>query len=72
MDTETCTLIDVFMPSDLCARCDEREPRRELSLHLTPSPSSTYKSTRLSFCSAECRRLFVRGWDAAKELNGLG
>lgn len=72
MDTETRTLIDVFMPNDLCARCDENEPRREFSLIAEPSPPSTFEPTRLSFCSAECRRLFVRGWGAAKELDGLG
>lgn len=62
------SLIDVYMPNDLCARCDEAEPLLACSLTLTPSPSSTYKPCRISFCGSECRDSFVGGFKAAREL----
>lgn len=61
-------LLDVFMPNDLCARCDEEEAEAGISLIADPSPSSSFVSTKLSFCSLACRDSFVRGWSAAKGL----
>ena len=72
METIEKTLTDVFMPEDLCARCAEEEPVQEISLFLTPSPSSTYKPTMIFFCTEKCRDEFVRGWTAARELTELG
>ena len=61
---EPTNLIDVFMPEDLCARCADAEPLTKFSLILTPSPSSTWRPARVSFCSSECRKVFVDAWQA--------
>lgn len=68
---EPKTLIDVFMPNDLCAKCDEAEPLREYSVLLEPSPSSTrgFTPTRISFCSEFCKSEFVRTFDAVRSLD---
>ncbi len=58
------SLLDVFMPNDLCARCDEEEATTSLSL----SVRRDLESARLSFCSERCQERFVRGMDAVKEL----
>ncbi len=63
---EITNLIDVFMPEDLCARCAEKEPKLSISLLITPSPSSTFTPTRLSFCSKYCLEQFVVGWKGAR------
>ena len=62
------SLLDVFMPEDLCARCAEEEAVAGISLLATPSPSSSFSTVKLSFCSLACRDSFVRGWSAAKGL----
>ncbi len=68
---ENVTLTDVFMPEDLCARCAEEDPVADIFLVAVPSPSSTFKQTKLFFCSEKCRGMFARGWKAARELDGV-
>ena len=58
------SLLDVFKPNDLCARCDEAEPVRELSVRIVVSG----EHAKLHFCSYRCQDLFVRGAHAVKEL----
>ena len=60
----TPSLIDVFMPNDLCARCDELEPADEITL-MVGTPDQT---ARLAFCTETCKESFVRGAEAVKEL----
>lgn len=62
--TEELSLIDIFMPNDLCARCDEREPSRDCTIMFS-TPDET---ARLAFCDHECRSAFVRGAEAVQEL----
>ena len=67
------SLIDVFMPNDLCARCDEEEPVKEHSLVMDSFYLSDVKQTvKLSFCTARCKEAFVRGAEAVKELPDVG
>jgi hypothetical protein len=58
------SLIDVFMPNDLCARCDEQEPVNEFKVFFTTSEDSA----NLHFCTESCKGAFVRGAAAVKEL----
>ena len=67
MDLLEKTLTDVYMPEDLCARCAEEEPSTKYCLLLTPSPSSTFKPTKVFFCSEDCLDRFVVGWESLKE-----
>lgn len=63
----TDSILDVFMPEDLCARCGEEEPSTKYCLLATPSPSSKYTTTKLFFCSESCKLRFVVGWKAMQE-----
>jgi hypothetical protein len=57
-------LIDVFMPNDLCARCDEYDPLKDVRVLIQVGEEKTL----LAFCSVECKEAFVRGSEAIKEL----
>jgi hypothetical protein len=59
------SLIDTFMPNDLCARCDEKEPSKDV---LTARIKVGNQEAKLFFCSHECQSAFVRGAEAIKEL----
>lgn len=56
------SLLDVFMPNDLCARCDDAEPLLKYSLLAT----SHLGTARLSFCSRECLEAFRGGFFAVE------
>jgi hypothetical protein len=58
------SLIDTFMPNDLCARCDEGEPVDDLKVRI----SVAAETANLHFCSYACKERFVRGAAAVKEL----
>ena len=60
----TTSLIDVFMPNDLCARCDEEEAVTEF--RVTVERDS--ETAKLAFCTERCQEAFVRGAQAVKEL----
>jgi hypothetical protein len=63
------SLIDTFMPNDLCARCDEGEPVDDLYVTIDVVFDSMEKATaKLHFCSYACKEAFVRGAHAVKEL----
>ncbi len=62
------TLLDVFMPNDLCARCDEVEPVDDLKVRI----STDEETANLHFCSYACQDAFVRGAAAVKELPDVG
>lgn len=57
---EYIPLLDVFMPEDLCARCNENEADNKFYWIAT----NEQESVRLAFCSSECHAAFWRGWDA--------
>lgn len=58
------SLLDTFMPNDLCARCDEVEPVDELKVRIEVNGDLA----NLHFCSYRCKESFVRGAHAVKEL----
>ena len=58
------SLIDTFMPNDLCARCDEQEPVHDFRLLFKTETEQAI----LHFCTAACLNDFVRGAEAVKEL----
>ncbi len=54
------SLLDVFMPEDLCARCAEEEPTREFFVTVTRES----ETVRLAFCGPDCKRAFVVGYNS--------
>jgi hypothetical protein len=54
------SLLDIFMPNDLCARCDEREASDAHRLLV----ENGMERVQLAFCSAECQTAFEVALDA--------
>lgn len=61
------SLLDVFMPNDLCARCDEVEPIDDLKVRITVED----QTANLHFCSYRCKESFVRGAHAVQEVGDV-
>ncbi len=53
------SLIDTFMPDDLCARCNENEADTKIKVSVKRGTGDSYETARLAFCSPECKTAFV-------------
>jgi hypothetical protein len=56
------SLLDTFMPNDLCARCDLEEAHKDFFVTAVRDFEGGEESARLAFCGQECKDAFVQGW----------
>ncbi len=55
------SLLDVFMPDDLCARCAVEEASSRCTILATRVVDGREETARLAFCGPDCKTAFVVG-----------
>ncbi len=56
------SLIEVFMPDDLCARCDDQEPKWGIFVIAVRGD----ETAKLCFCTEACKSAFIAGYWAIR------